>query len=125
MNRIAHLLWMAALLLPPAAFADERALVGRWQAQNATIAIGACSAPVVGYCGVVTAHRLRADEVSGIGFRVLTGLVFDSGHNVWRGRSHDAEGSYDATIRLEGGVLVLRSCLAPGLCETDRWRRAP
>lgn len=125
-----HAIWTALFaasaampgIAPIAAALPASAIEGRWQAADAIISIAPCTNDRAAYCGTL---ETLADE----SFREAAGFVvlrsFTGGPPEWRGQSHDGERGYTATVRVAGDRLTLRSCAAPGLCETETWRRAP
>lgn len=110
-----------AACVAAAAAGPAPAIAGRWATVDAVIEIAPCAQDAMTWCGKVAALREAPAREGAIGFMVLRGMK--GGPKDWRGQSHDGERGYDATARVDGDRLTLRSCIGPGLCETETWRR--
>ena len=132
----------ALMAVADPAWAQDSSLLGRWRttAQGGIVEIHKCGA---GLCGrIVDAAPLRRDpnqtDVRNPdpalrsrplrGLRVLDG--FTGGPMTWTGGPlYDPDSGQRAgrgvLTLIEGGRLSVRGCIAPLLCRTQIWTRAP
>jgi|688.fasta_scaffold342280_2 hypothetical protein len=97
-------------------------IVGDWATKDSVVRIAPCADNRALMCGIVIQHRPRRSEQNATGFAVLRDLTRTN--TGWSGRSYDGEGNYSANLRVTGDRLILQSCLAPSLCETEIFQRA-
>lgn len=130
---------MVALALP--ASAQQGATVaGRWRTDDgkAIVTVAPCATGSTQLCGRISSF-LVAEPAGGardtnnpnralrtrplLGVQILTNLSRDG--NAWTGRGYSPEEgrSFNATVRIDGGRLNLRGCVAV-FCRTVVWTRA-
>jgi hypothetical protein len=97
-------------------------IVGDWATKDTVVRIAPCADNRALMCGIVIQHRPKRGEPNATGFAVLRDLTRTN--TGWSGRSYDGEGNYSANLRVTGDRLILQSCLAPSLCETEIFQRA-
>lgn len=139
--RIIWAVALAAAALPVAAGgqATPSAIAGNWRTDDnrAIITVAPCSAGATALCGRIS--RFLTPEPTGgardgnnpnralrnrslLGVAILTNLSFRDG--AWRGSGYSPEEgrNFNATVRVEGGRLNLRGCVAV-FCRTVEWTR--
>jgi len=138
MKRLGALL-MAALALPVVAFADSKAVHGRWLVAggNAVVEVRDCGdGTPCGYLDWVDMRQASSDrdinnpdpELKGrplIGMPMLWGFR-EKGSSWGRGRIYDPEEgkTYGSNLkRLDDGNLRVKGCIGP-LCKTQIWTPA-
>jgi uncharacterized protein (DUF2147 family) len=130
---------MVALALPASA-QQGTMIAGRWRTDDgkAVIAIVPCANGSTQLCGRISSflvpepaggardtnnpnRALRARPLLGVA--VLTNLTRDG--NAWTGRGYSPEEgrNFNATVRVDGGRLNVRGCVAV-FCRTVVWTRA-
>lgn len=97
-------------------------IVGDWATKDTVVRIAPCAENRAFLCGIVIQHRPKRSEPNATGFAVLRNL--SRTNTGWSGRSYDGEGTYSATVSVTGDQLILQSCLASSLCETEVFHRA-
>ena len=134
--------WLVIVWLASAASAAAQspaAIAGRWKTDdgNAIVTIAPCAPGKPALCGWISDllvpqppggardtrnpdPKLRARKV--VGSAVFTGLVAEGG--AWKGRGYTAkEGrNFKARVKLDGGKLNVRGCVAV-ICRTVIWTR--
>jgi uncharacterized protein (DUF2147 family) len=130
---------LAALALPVAA-QQASTVAGRWRTDDgkAVITVAPCSTGSVQLCGRISSflvpepaggardthnpnRALRTRPLLGVA--VLTNLTREG--NAWTGRGYSPEEgrNFNATVRVDGGRLNVRGCVAV-FCRTVVWARA-
>jgi uncharacterized protein (DUF2147 family) len=117
---------LAGLATVPHASAEDAGILGRWSPMDgsAIINVAPCATQAARLCAVVEQETLAPGEQSLRGQVVVRDLA-PSGNGRWRGRYVESGVDYGATVRLVSARLVeFRICVAPFLCETERYQRA-
>lgn len=116
---------LAALSMVAMARAEETVLLGRWAAEDGTVTVrlSPCEARGDHLCATVVQEVLEPGETSSLG-KVAVSSIVATGAKGWRGRYVDGGADLPATFRLEArDALKVTVCVAPLLCQTDRFRR--
>jgi uncharacterized protein (DUF2147 family) len=116
---------LPVLAATPHASAEDASILGRWAPMDgsAVIAVAPC-ARQAGLCAVVEQEMLAVGEQSLLGQVVVRDLV-PAGQGRWRGRYVESGVNYGASVRLVSTrVIEFRVCVAPLLCQTERYQRA-
>ncbi len=128
-----------ALALPASA-QQATGIAGRWRTDDgkAVITVAPCAAGSVQLCGRISRFLVAEPEGGArdtnnpnralrsrplMGVQVLTNLTRDG--NAWTGRGYSPEEgrNFNATVRVDGGRLNVRGCVAV-FCRTVVWTRA-
>jgi uncharacterized protein (DUF2147 family) len=121
----------AALVALPSQALAKAPLEGRWKNPkgSVTVRVAACGEA---FCGTVVQATAKAKATARkggtqtlIGTRILSD-VRPQGDGTYKGHAFDPKRNIraPATIRMQGGTLVIRGCVLRGLiCKEQRWTR--